>query len=697
MAGIEPNMASNKGFVRWTSNDELDRQETEKVLAERPSPIVLDNLASHIRNFWSSAKNAKAPIEQKMLAIQRQIKGEYEPDKLQAIQDMGGSDDFIRLTYHKCRDVEAWIDDILNSFGDRTWDIEPEAMAEIPPDVADEITRQVRASVLQEAVTQAQAAMQPVDASMVIQEAQAREKHVKELVLQKAQALAEERATNMERKIQDQLADGGWNRAFKACINDLTRMKACVLKGPIYRKEPVANWVQDPEDGQWKVVVEDKVVAQFERVSPFDWYPAPNSIDVNDGDCIELEHLTRWDLNKLIGVPGYKDDMIRAALQEHSAGHRETTPIDAARFEMEKENSAGFFDQASAKLDLLNYWGKVQGSTLLEWGMTAEDVPDPDKDYQINAKMIGSYVIKAVINPDPLGHKPYGVTSFIKSNDSQWGECPPEVMEDLQSICNAAVRALVNNTAIASGPLTEMDVDRLAPGESPEMWPHKVILTTNKRMMEGPAVRFYQANLLANELLRIYDQFKREADDLVIPAYGHGSTDVGGAGKTSSGLSMLMSGATRTVKLALSNVDSDLIIPAIQRMFNHNMRFLDDENIKGSLRVKPRGINANFVKEQMAMRRKEFLAETNNPVDQQIMGLKGRAYLLGENVKALEMDPHRALPFLEEIEKGETSMMQGMAGAQAPIPGQQPGPVAVDNAGNPAGGGENNLFQQERS
>lgn len=727
MAGLEPQKSSGQGFVQWTSNAELDRLEDEKILAERPETEALSNLATHIRQFFASARSAKLQIEQEMLRILRQIKGEYEPAKLQAIREMGGSDDFIRLTYHKCRDVEAWIDDILSSFGDRTWDIEAEAVAEIPPDVAQEITIQVRQSVLRAAVQEAQATGQPVDANTVIEQSKLQEAQVRSSVMQQAQAMAEDRATNMERKIMDQLYEGGWDKAFRACINDMTRFPSAILKGPIYRMESVPEWKEGP-DGKWNVEITKKVVAKFERVSPFDWYPAASSIDVDDGDAVEIEHLTRADINKLLGVPGYKDDQIRAALKEYRDGLKESTPIDAERWELEKNESTGRYDSTSGKIDLINYWGKVQGQILLEWGMDESDIPDPDLDYQINAKMIGNYVIKAVLNPDPFGRKPYGVTSFIKSHDSQWGECPAQVMTDLQSICNASVRALVNNMAISSGPLTEMDIDRLAAGETPEVWPHKVIQTTNKRMMEGPAVRFYQANLLANDLLAIYDRFKREADDLVVPAFGHGSGQVGGAGKTSSGLSMLMSAANRTVKLAVSNVDTDFTIPSIERMFHHNMRFLDDDSIKGALTVKARGVSSLMVKEQMAMRRSELLAATLNPVDTQIMGLKGRAYLLGENVKALEMDIHRAMPNLDAIERTPAGQDQpgapGTPGApsealpgmppsfpgmpvpptlptqvqqgqpQMPIPGQQPGPATLDAAGNPAGGLANNLHQQ---
>jgi hypothetical protein len=697
MAGLDPSqsmpsVSSNKGMVNWLSNETLDKMEDDRILADRPQPEPLDSLASHIRDFFASAKDGKLIVENQMLSILRQIKGEYEPDKLQAIKDMGGSDDFVRLTQHKVRDAEAQIIDVLNPYGDRTWDIESGPIPEIPPDIQAMITQQVKQMAVQQAVMQAQATGQPVNTNDLAMMMKGMQDQIEESVKQKAKQVAEERATNMEKLIIKQLDEGGWHKAFKACINDLSRLKFCVMKGPIYRMEKGLKWEPSPLTGKYEPVVTDNVTLQFERVSPFDWYPAANSIDVDDGDVVELEHLTRRDLNKLLGVPGYKDDAIRAILNEYAKGYKETTPIEAERFYLEKDNTTGLNDQIIDKLDLINYWGQVQGKVLLEWGMSPEEVSDPDIDYQINGKMIGRHVIKAVLNPDPLGRKPYGVTSFSKSNDSQIGECPAEFMADLQSICNATVRAMVNNIATSSGPLTEIDIDRLATGESPDIWPHKVIQTTNKRMQEGPAVRFYQANLLAKELLLVYDKFKREADDLVVPAYGHGNPNVQGAGKTSSGLAMLMSAAARNIKLAIMNIDQDIIIPTIERLFVHNMRFIDDDSIKGDLHVKPRGSTTLIIKDQLAIRRKEFLAETLNPVDSQIMGIQGRAYILGENIKSLEMDPRRALPNLEAIEKmAPGAQMFGLPGPGAPPPGDTP----TDVNGNPQGGGDSNSFQQE--
>jgi hypothetical protein len=637
--------------------------------------VPQDLLVNHVRTFFETAKTAKLTIEQDLLQILRQLKGEYDPGLKMALAKAGLPDDFIRLTYHKARDAESWLLNQLNPFGDRTWDVTPSTTIEIPPEIEDALRTQVRQQVLQQAIQQAKVTGQPVDAGAIIQQSGQLEEEVKKKVKDQAKALAEERSTNMEKTILQQLHDGGWQKAFKACINDLSRFKSCIIKGPFFTKEIVPSW----KDG--KPSTEKQIVYRFARVSPFDWYPSADSIEVDDGDCIELERPTRGGLQKLIGVPGYRDDAIRAALAQYATGYQETNSVDAERFTLEKDSYNGLSE--SPKLEMLNYWGEVPGKTLLDYGMKPEEIPDPDLDYPVNIKVVGTFCVKASLNPDPFGKKPYGVTSFVKSNDSQWGECPAELMRDLQGICNLAVRSLIQNVGLSSGPLTEMDKDRLAPGESPDIWPHKVILTTNRQMKEGPAVRYYNAPMLAKELLMIYDRFKREADDLVVPSYGPGS-QMGKAGNTVQGMSMFMNAANRNIELAIDNVDSDLIIPMIERMFNYNMQYNPDETIKGDLKIKARGSSHQTIKETRVQKLLSILPLTNNEVDMQIIGAKGRAYQWGEVFKSIGIDLNQALPNLEAIEKMPAIGMnpQQQAGGQQ-TPGKEP-EQALD--GSKAGG-----------
>lgn len=641
---------SNRGLVKFIPSAELDKMEEDRILAERPESEPLSGLVQHVRDFFSSAKTARVDIETKMLATLRRINGEYEADKLAAIKSVGMPEDFIRLTYHKCRDAESWITEVLSSLGlDRTWDIEIDGPVKIPPQEEAAMMAKIRQALIHQAIANAQATGQPIDAEAVITQSKELEEQVKQEAVKRARAVAEERATNMEILILSQLETGGWWKAFKAVINDLTRFKSCIMKGPVYRKKQVLKW---SETGQ--AIVGSEIVAEFERVNPFDWYPAANSIDVDDGPSIEMEHFTRKDLAKLIGVPGYKEDAIRAILAKHGNGFKENAAIDADRFVVEKGSATGQMDNITGKIDSINYWGDVPGKMLLEFGMSPKDIPDPDLDYQVNVKIVDDICYKAVLNPDLLGKKPYHVTSFIKSNDSQWGESPGDLMEDIQNEANQAVRGLVYNVAVSSGPITQVNIDMLADGETSDVYPGKTFETISKNMTTR-AIDFYQADMRVRELLSLVAWCKSEADDLVVPSFS--ANDARGADKTAAGRSMRITAAARNIKLAIENVDGDIVVKAITMLFNNNMRFLGDPSIKGALKVKARGASKQIVKEQLAVRRQEF-ANMLSPEDKQIMGVKGMAYALRERAKSVEFDPDMVIPGYEEIERGVASPLQ---------------------------------------
>ena len=121
-------------------------------------------------------------------------------------------------------------------------------------------------------------------------------------------------------------------------------------------------------------------------------------------------------------------------------------------------------------------------------------MPDEAQEYDANVWVVGDYIIKAVLNYDPLGEKPYCKTSFIKTPGSFWGKGIPEVIEDLQNICNASARALVNNMGISSGPQVEVNLERIPPNEDiTQMHPWKIWQVTNDPLgSSSPAVKFTQ-------------------------------------------------------------------------------------------------------------------------------------------------------------------------------------------------------------
>jgi hypothetical protein len=267
---------------------------------------------------------------------------------------------------------------------------------------------------------------------------------------------------------------------------------------------------------------------------------------------------------------------------------------------------------------------------------------------------VGEYIIKAVLNYDPLGEKPYSKTSYIKTPGSFWGKGLPEIISDIQNVCNATARALVNNMGIASGPQVEVNVDRIPPNEDiTQLFPWKIWQTLNDPMgSSAPAIRFGQVDSRADELLRVYEYFSKLADDHSgIPAYIYGDTDVKGAGRTSSGLSMLMGAAGKGIGQVVGYIDHDIIKPVVRRQFIYNMRYEEDESIKGDVQIIARGAVNLALKEAINSRRIEFLQATANPVDSQIIGIDGRAAILREVAKGLQMPVEDIVPSKEMLER----------------------------------------------
>lgn len=686
-----PQVTSNLGTVTFTSAAELERRKEEKILAEREIPETAATLATYVRNIFDSAKRARQEVEVEMLSLLRRLAGEYEPDKLAALKDAGMPEDFFRLTNRKARDVEGWLWEVYNQFGERTWDIAPEYDPEIPPDMQSAIEDHVKQGIFQHPEIQqmlmvAQQTGQPVDAGAVIQFAKQEASNLQAEILRQARQTAEERTTNMEKKIEDLLVEGGYFTALKACINDLSRLKACILKGPIARKKKVLDGWDQGLDGKWKPKAVTKVVPTFYRVSPFDWYPSASSTTVQDGPSCEIEHFTHSDLQKMIGVSGYDDDALRQILTDYPYGFKEGTQIGPERFYLEHDNSTGYNDTLSQKVDSIDFYGDVPGHMLREWGMKESEIPDPDIAYPVNIKMVNSTVYRAIVNPDPLGDKPYNVTSFLKSNDSQWGTAPPELGADIEDFCNNIVRNIVRNISESAGPMAEVNLDRLAEGESSDRWPGKTFETTSRAMTEGPAIRYYQANLMGSELWTLFEKAKLELDAIIVPSFGQGSSLTKGGGRTASGLAMIANAESRNLKVVVANVDSDIQIPVIKKTFQHVMMYDPDDSVKGALKVKARGVSAQLIKENQTVRLGEFMKGTMNPVDGQIITKKDRAYMIRKWAEGLGLDVDQVVSEYAQIQKEPPQPLlpnnpQGAAAQAA----QEPGAAKADASGKPMG------------
>lgn len=673
-------------FLRVVGNDELMRQEqaaTDAAVAERQNQPLILGITAYLKECWDVAQMAKRPIENKMLVALRQRNGEYEADKLNQIRKQGGSEVYMMITEVKCRAAESWLRDILMDEGSPPWDLKPTPIPDLAPAQKKEIQDIFAARVLK-IVEEFGKAPSPEEMS-----------EIREMVAQDYRfhllRAATLKAERMKIKIDDQFAQGGWGQAFNDFITDLVTYPCAFIKGPVVRRQRVLGWKQTPT-GETIVEAVERLAPEYERVDPFKIYPEPGISDMNEGYIFEYHALSRSALADLIGVPGYDEDAIRKVLEIGNGQSWVSEIVELQQMEAERKYYS--YMRPTEVFDTLEFWGKVSGKMLLEWGMSEEDIPDPAREYDANVWVTGNYVIKAVLNYDPLGEKPYTKSSFIKCPGAFWGKGIPEIIEDLQNICNAAARALVNNMGLSSGPQVELNVDRIPPNEDiTQMFPWKIWQTTGDPSgSSAPAIRFTQPDSRAQELMAVYEKFSRMADDHSgIPAYVYGDLNVQGAGRTSSGLSMLMGAAGKGIRQVVMHIDADVVKPIVQRQFIYNMRYDEDQSIKGDVEVIARGAVNLAMKETTNVRRLEFLQATANAIDVEIMGKDGRAAVLREVAKSLQMPSDEVVPSQEKtgyINKIETRA--AMAAAQ-----QQPQPTQPD--GSPKGGMEGNTVQNRSS
>jgi hypothetical protein len=683
---------ANMALIPVASAADLERQSKKRSAALQQESYI-QGLAAHVKKRWDVSKSSKRDLEERMLQCVRQRNGEYDPDIEAEINAQNGSDIFIQLTSVKCRAATSWLrDTLLGSGSDKPWSMDASPEPELP----DEISQGLQAKLSQELMQ----AMQSTGAMPTEEDLVDIAANMKDEAMELNREESAKRIKRMERKMEDQLLEGGWYEAFNEFIEDIVTFPFAVMKGPVKRRRKVMKW----EEG--KLVPSEVIRNEWERVDPFNLYWAPWAWNVNDGYVIERHRMTSDDLQSLLGVPGYNDDAIRTVLDEFTGGGlKEWLWVDSARATAEGKDSTEATNTDDL-IDALQLWDSISGKLLVEWGVPEEDIEDQALSYPCEVWLIGGTVIRAVLNYDPLARKPYYLTSYEAKPGSVDGKGVADLCRDSQAMVNATARAMANNMGISSGPQVGVNISRLPSGEDiTDMHPWKIWQFQSSEFNDGtPPLSFFQPSSNAQELMAVFEKFSERADeDTMIPKYMTGG-HTPGAGRTSSGLSMLISNAGKGIKQVINNIDKKVIVPAIERLYHDNLRYADDPDLVGDVNISARGASSLVVKEAEAIRRNEFLQLVlTNPMAQQIVGMDGAAELLRDAAMNLNTNPDRIVPDRQKIStmqqqaqviaqlQQQLAMLTGQADAQGQPQGQPMQPKNMLPDGSQVGGRESNM------
>lgn len=609
----DPMRHQGRGLVRVVTHDEMLVAERASQDLSKIAPEVASDLANYIRQRFEKAVRHRRVIavDDELIRDMRAYNGQYDAGKLQEIESMGGSAVYSRLMAMKCRGATALLRNVyMNS--DRPWTLEPTADPTLPDGIDDHIATLVH----QEIISANQQGMKVPQAAV-----HQRLENLYEAVKLTERRKAQDEAEDAQRKIDDILEEGNFYTALSEFLADLPVYKYACIKGPVTRKHTQLKWSKDKK-------IHAHEVAKFfwERVSPWDIWFSPGATNINNTEVFERQRMSVNDLYNLKGLPGYRVEDIDAIIEAYEGrGFKEWIQIfDYERAQMEGRNNV----LDDTYINAIEFHGHVLGRYLIEYGVPGVD--DPLKPYFITAWMVDKRIFKVMMNPSPRMRVPYYITSFDKQPGTLFGNGIPALANDLTDVINATLRALVNNIAISSGPQTVIDEEMVSPNTDDRLYPWKTWkYTGDPSNPNQQPVRFFQPPSNAQELISIIDKFSVMLDDVsTIPRYLTGSGAAGGAGRTASGLSMLINNANKTLQNVADNIDNDIFEPLLQQLYDFVMLTDSTGMLRGDESIVVDGVRQAAKQEQDLTKQLQFLQLIDSPGNSQLIGMDEKARIL---------------------------------------------------------------------
>lgn len=552
-------------------------------------------LANYVRTRYDEAKEHKSEAYQRIKTCLKQVRG----DDLQCGDIDPEIDIKMNITSPIVRGITGLLRDVFSSAIDNPFVIKSTPVADVNEE-ARRLSLEILRSKLNEfglsgiAFTDKQA----FDIGAEIREA----------ALTEVQTQAEKAAERMNTLVQDNLRDAGWTKEFGDFLYNFVLYPTAFMKAPSILMTKTKAW-----EGN-RLVVKDKLVRGVENISPFDIYPAPHAKTLESAEyIIERRKISKTGLIDLLSTPGFYADGIRDVYEKYPGGYIEPYEESQHGDEVDAESIVGagvdgnsndnndVDDDPGAQgfYDTIGFYGAIRGDVLETFGI---QVGDPNRMYESEIWLVNDIIIKAKLNPDPLGRRPFFAASFEPIPGTIWGESPVSRIESIHRICHATVKAMVRNMAYSSGIQGEVDPERLLDETADPrlIQPNTLKLVDNSSQYNGTTTyRYYQVPNIVPQLMDTLEKFQQQAYEAIgIPRVAFGSSaNLGTVGRTSGGVAMVLNQASKSVKFSLRILEEQIIEPVIQTFIDYHLMMSEDPTIKGDIRVYARGVSGIVEKE----------------------------------------------------------------------------------------------------
>ena len=579
--------------IRWMN---------EVSIEDLPKKAVDPLAAEVLRRFngavaWQSAElvNGK-PLRTVLEQCWMQQNGIMSADAKERAEELG-TNVYVNLTALKADVANAYLNDALTSSGNSSlpWVIQPTPRPDISPVAQDEVFVRIRSMIEQQAFNEDPAAL--VDAI----------RQAKREMFEQESEKAQKSADAMTKLMEDQCAEGGFDRALTDFLQYFPIYPFAVFAGPYVTKAPRLIW------GRNKPRLADEVYATFRALNPFDFCYSPDSPDTQRGTCIFTR--TRWtrrELKNAATMPGYLHENVLKVLKDADNSNVDFNLSWLSRSPDDSRRTMALWASDVQPIEVLTHYGFFSGRELMKYNFFNLD---EHEYYNAQLSLVNGRVIEVKVFSDPkMATRPVYTASFYRTGgDRIAGDSIAQRMRDVERAYIACLMYLMRNAANASAPLCEADYKRIqrymGENELGQLVPGSMYLVDSDFSNGNqPAFRFTDIPSNMPAYAQLLEMFMQLADRVTnIPAALHGEAVGSGAMRTFRGMSMLQGNAVKALHAAVENIANGVFRPFGELLYNTNMLYSHDVDVKGDSQIVTKGADGLLQKEMERQSAMEIL------------------------------------------------------------------------------------------
>lgn len=549
------------------------------------------DLPLYLKERWEICRDGKRNIHTEWQEAFRDFKGVYSPEVESEIGE-DRSKAFVKLTRAEtCKGMSL----ILQTMGldhGYPYSIRPTAN----PDLGDQDL-----SVLKEAALLAASQVAPEERDAFLAQ------NDFEGMAQAEKGEAIKRMEKMRREINDSLDEMGWKEKFLRGLVPFTIYGTAVFQGPLSATKRPSRWSRKGDS--WKKILktlrDNEEQAPFDlrpdmrQLDPFTVYPDPCAIAKEDMlDVFVRNVMNRHQVRELRRRHGFDAESIDRILANHEKG--DWVMED---WETVVESDSAQANRLNDRFLVLEYWGWLSGQTLQDAGI---DIPEDqlEVDCLVNVWTLCGEIVKLSVSNKDVPALPFYFVPYEVVPGRVWGRGIPKQMDDSQAIYNATERAKVDNMAFSVGPITVVDASKVKDSQSlRKLLPLSVLPVNDMEGLSQQPIQFFQPKSNVPEMTQIQQSVRWHLQkETSIPDFAIGVPGSAQHNRTAEGLGMQQNAAMSFIKTVIGNIDTFLISPMVEDLYDWHMQFNPDEDIKGDYEVVATGVQGAISRELTAQK-----------------------------------------------------------------------------------------------